>query len=170
MEWSRFAQGGVGAALRRVVLWYGAFLLAALSIAWLLGLSVDPRLIVIGALVFYIDVFGIDGGAVYGIAKILGGRASFERHVGFVSWWKPPILALQILGLLLGVKYAWGVYIYYLFILAELLMFWITFREIHRLNTWKSALLMAILATVMFPAFLEPGAVRGLTNILAKSY
>ena len=168
MEWKRFAEGGSSAAFKRVVIWYGVMLVTGLSLAWLLGIHVNPELVVAGAVFFYVDVFGLDGGAVYGLAKVLGGKASFERHVGFISWWKLPVLVLQVLGLLLATAYVWGRVWYYAFIVAELAMFWITFRHIHGLNAWRSALLLAVLLTAMFPAFLGDGAVRELTNILAQ--
>jgi len=166
MEWGKFAEGGVKTAFKRVIIWYGVMLIVGLTLAWLLGMHVDPKILVAGALFFYVDIFGIDGGAVYGLAKILGGRASYERHVGFVSWWKLPVLVLQVIGLLLGKAFAWGIFWYYAFIAAELIMFWVTFREIHRLNAWRSALLIAILLTVMIPLFLSDAAVRELTNTL----
>ncbi len=166
MEWAKFAEGGVKTAFKRVILWYGVMLVVGLTLAWILGMRINPEVLIAGALFFYIDIFGIDGGSIYALAKILGGRASYERHVGFVSWWKLPILVLQVVGLILGKAFAWGTLLYYAFIAAELGMFWVTFREIHKLSAWKSALLVAIILTVMLPLFLSDEAVRELTNTI----
>ncbi|MDN5358676.1 MAG: hypothetical protein PWP76_519 [Candidatus Diapherotrites archaeon] len=166
MDWDRYSEGGVRTAFRRVILWYGVMLATGLTLAWIIDIHINPAAIVAGALFFYVDIFGIDGGSVYALAKIVGGRAGFEKHVGFVSWWKPPILVLQVLGILLGVAHPAGIVMYYVFIAAELAMFWVTFRKIHRLSAWKSALLVAAILAVMIPAFLTDTAIRELTNFL----
>lgn len=166
MEWKRFAEGDVKVAFKRVILWYGVMLLVGLTLAWFLDVKISPEVVIAGALFFYVDIFGIDGGAVYGLAKIVGGRASYERHVAFISWWKLPVLVLQTIGLLIYMRHSWGVLVYYAFVAAELVMFWITLREIHKLPAWRAALILALITAIMVPFFLTDTAIRELTNTL----
>ncbi len=122
------------------------------------GIPTNVWIAALGVLVFmFIDVTGIDGGAVYALARIIGSNADYDDHVSYIARWKPYIFALQASGIVVAtVSMFWGLVIYYTFIAVELIYFGATFRLVHRFDWGRTAIMLLAILAVMIPAFLTP--------------
>ncbi len=143
--------------LKHVIL--GFLLLVGLAMPIYLTRGSIPSniwIVALGVLVFmFIDVTGIDGGAVYALTRLLGSHADYDDHVSYVARWKPYVFALQALGIVVAtINVSWGLAIYYAFIIVELVYFGATFRLVHRFDWVKTAAMLLIIFAVMAPTFL----------------
>gem|GEM_PF-4556220 len=113
-------------------------------------------IVAMGVLVFmFIDVTGIDGGAVYALTRLLGSNADYDDHVSYVARWKPYVFALQAMGIVVATIHPLlGLAIYYTFIAVELIYFGATFRLVHRLDWKRTAAMLLVILAVMMPTFL----------------
>ncbi len=120
------------------------------------GLPSNIWIVALGVLVFmYIDVTGIDGGAVYALARLIGSNADYDDHVSYVARWKPYVFALQAIGIVVAAINAfWGITMYYTFIAVELVYFGATFRLVHRFDWKRTAIMLLAIILVMVPTFL----------------
>ncbi len=108
---------------------------------------------------FYVDLFGLDGGSIYPLFRLLGGKSDFEGYVGLLLKWKPPLLMLQVLSL---------VYRPLLLFLGviELAFFYYTFRKFG-MSVANSLLLDFIILLAMYPLFLSKNMVTLFIELLS---
>ena len=143
--------------LKHVILGFLLLIGLALPIYVVMGgLPSNIWIVALGVLVFmYIDVTGIDGGAVYALARLIGSNADYDDHVSYIALWKPYVFALQAIGIVVAATNAfWGLTMYYTFIAVELVYFGATFRLVHRFDWKRTAIMLLAIILVMVPTFL----------------
>jgi len=163
----RHTRRNVRSIVTNIILWYLITLVSVLLIAAKLNFTMSISLAVFGVLFFYVDIFGLDGGSVYGLAKLFGGKGRFSDHVSLVSYWKLPILFLQLVSLFLYRRYLWGLILFYLFIFAELICFYYTMRIVHKLDTIRSLLVVMVILIVLLPT-LTPKEMTSFLQLVTK--
>ncbi|MCD6402807.1 MAG: hypothetical protein J7K98_00585 [Candidatus Aenigmarchaeota archaeon] len=103
----------------------------------------------LGILFFYVDIVGLDGGAVYGLAKVFGGKGRFEEHVSTISSWKLPLLVFQLTSLILANSYSIFFFVFVSLLVVEAFLFILTIKVIHRIEWKKSCLTIGIVFSVL---------------------
>lgn len=148
-----------------VVIWYLITLFFSLGLDAIFGFSLNLSIVVYAFLFFYIDIFGLDGGSVYGLAKIFGSRAKFDNHISLISFWKLPLLFLQVISILLYRKYFLGLVLFYFLILVEIAFFYFTMRILHKLDVIRS-LAISVIVLIVLILFITPSEIRAFINAI----
>jgi len=154
--------------VKHVVLGFLLLIVLALP-AYAVRGAIPPNIWIVGlgVLIFmFIDVTGLDGGAVYALARLLGSEANYDDHVSFVARWKPYVFALQATGIVIATLNAtWGLAVYYTFIAVELIYFGATFRLVHGFSWGKTVAMLLIILAVMAPTFLTPSDITAMVGL-----
>ncbi|NPA76788.1 MAG: hypothetical protein GXN93_03480 [Candidatus Diapherotrites archaeon] len=159
---------GYGKIIQHIVQGFAVLVIAS-AIIFVAEGTAPRNLLLTGLAVLlfmYVDVLGLDGGAVYGLARLLGSQADYDDHVSYIARWKPYVFAVQALGIVMfAYSISAGIYLYYAFIGVELCYFWVTLRRVHRLDTAKTLLIIGAIIAVMAPAFLSSQSLTTMSEV-----